>query len=136
MKILATTTVLFVIGFLTLWAQDTRPEKSESRETAAIKKVLVDAYVKGIHIQRDPELVESGFHPKFVMYVLTDDQVIQAPLNMWLDRLKLDGKSNEKVIDYQFGFVDVTGATAVAKMEIHEGSKHIYTDYFFLYHYW
>jgi len=32
--------------------------------------VLGDAYIKGIHIDRDIKLVQAGFHPEFAMSVM------------------------------------------------------------------
>ena len=117
--------VLF-LGPLPLLAQDANDE-------AAVRQVLVDAYVEGLHVNRDLAAVQSGFHPDFVMHVYDDGHLIQAPLAMWLERLQLDGTKNPKPIDYQFDLVDVTGNSAVAKLQIFEDSKHIYTDYFGLY---
>ena len=117
--------VLF-LGPLPLLAQDANDE-------AAVRQVLVDAYVEGLHLNRDLAAVQSGFHPDFVMHVYDDGHLIQAPLAMWLERLQLDGTKNPKPIDYQFDLVDVTGNSAVAKLQIFEDSKHIYTDYFGLY---
>ena len=102
-------------------------------DQAAVRQVLVDAYVQGLHVNRDLAAVERGFHTDFVMHVYDDGHLIQAPLAMWLERLQLDGTKNPKPIDYQFDLVDVTGNSAVAKMQIFEDAKHIYTDYFGLY---
>ena len=117
--------VLF-LGPMPLLAQDANDE-------AAVRQVLVDVYVEGLHVNRDLAAVQSGFHPDFVMHVYDDGHLIQAPLAMWLERLQLDGTKNPKPIDYQFDLVDVTGNSAVAKLQIFEDSKHIYTDYFGLY---
>lgn len=105
----------------------------EGGEEAAVRQVLIDAYVHGLHVNRDITAVTSGFHPDFIMHVYDDGQLIQAPLAMWLERLQLDGATNPKSVDYQFDLVDLTGNAAIAKMEIFEDRRHIYTDYFGLY---
>ena len=130
MRTITLLVIVFVIGSFVLMAQNA---PKENKEIAAIKEVLVQAYVKGVYIHRDKTLVEKGFHPEFVMHVWNNDQVIKASLSMWLDRLKLDGQKHDKAIDYRFDFVDVTGTAAVVKMQIHEDARHIYTDYFSLY---
>ena len=99
----------------------------------AIKDVVTKAYVEGIHTHRDLAAVEAGFHPDFAMHVLHDGQLIKASLEMWLERLALDGTPNPKTIDSKFLAVDVTGDTGTTKLEIHEDGVHIYTDYFGLY---
>ena len=96
---------------------------------------MVHAYIKGILVNRDIELVSSGFHPDFTMQVLDDNQIIKASLDMCLQRLELDERKNENKFEYEFKFkfIDITKNSAVVRMEIFENSKHIYTDYFSLY---
>ncbi len=105
----------------------------QGHDQDAVRKVLVDAYVQGLHVHRDSAAVKRGFHPDFVMHVYADGRLIQAPLAMWLDRLKLDGVKNPKTMSHTFDLVDVTGNSAVAKMHIYEDGRQIYTDYFGLY---
>ncbi len=99
----------------------------------AIRGLLVEAYVEGIFINRDREAVMKGFHPGFVLHVYDGGNLIKAPLELWLGRLQLDGKRNTESIDYTFDLIDITGNSAIAKMQIFENSQHLYTDYFGLY---
>jgi hypothetical protein len=123
---------LVILAFISL--ATVKPQDSlKNEETAAIQAVLVDAYVRGVFIERDEKLVKHGFHPGFTMQVLNGEEMIQASLDMWLDRLKLEGQKNSNKIEHKFKFIDVVGRAAVAKMEIFENSKHLYTDYFSLY---
>lgn len=127
------TTILIISVILGLNSPCAQKAADESVETNAIKQVLVDAYIKGIHVDRDIKLVKAGFHPDFAMHVLNDNQIIKASLDMWLQRLQLNGIKNENRINYEFKFIDVTNNSAIVKMEIYENSKHLYTDYFCLY---
>ena len=95
--------------------------------------MLVETYVEGIYVNRNREAVTQGFHPDFILHVYDDGQLIQAPLELWLGRLQLDGTRNPKSIDYSFDLIDITGNSAVVKMQIYEESHHLYTDYFGLY---
>ncbi len=52
---------------------------------------------------------------------------------MWLNRLQLDRTRNTNRIESIFSLIDFSGNTAIARMEIYENSKHIYTDYMGLY---
>ncbi len=99
----------------------------------AIREMLVEAYVDGIHINRDQEAVMKGFHPDFVLHVYDSGNIIQAPLELWLGRLQLDGTRNPESIEYKFDLIDITGNSAIAKMQIYQNSQHIYTDYFGMY---
>lgn len=108
-------------------AQDASPNE------AAIQEVLETAYVQGLHVLRDEAAVRNGFHPDFMMSVNDGEGVILVPLDMWLERLELDGQRNPKQVEGRFEFVDVTGEAAAAKLQIYEDGEHRYTDYFGLY---
>jgi len=108
-----------------------RPARAEAE--AAVRQVLVDAYVSGVHVDRDPEAVRHGFHPDFVMLVYDDGELVDVSLRAWLDHMGLDDVPNPDTIRHSFRSVDVTGSAASAIMEIYENGTHIYTDYFSLY---
>jgi hypothetical protein len=122
-----------VLLILTVPGAAAQPATTPADEEAAVRKILVEAYVEGIHVNRDIDAVRCGFHPDFVLTVHDDDQVIVVPLQMWIDRLQLDGVRTSHEIDYTFSSVDVAGDAATARMEIYEDGTHIYTDYFGLY---
>jgi hypothetical protein len=118
--------VLYLLCSPLLVAQSTNEE-------GAISEMLVAAYVEGIYVNRDREAVLKGFHPDFVLHVYDGGNLIQAPLEMWLGRLQLDGTRNPDSIDYEIDLIDITGNSAIAKMRIFENSQLLYTDYFGLY---
>ena len=122
--------LLFLLLPVSLLAQ---PHQTHHADEAAIKEVLVAAYVEGVFIHRDAEAVREGFHPDFLMHVYHEGQLIQGSLDMWLERLDLDGTANPKKIDYTIETIDVTGSTAFVKMKLYEDTQQIYTDYFGLY---
>ena len=105
----------------------------QGEDEVAVRELLVETYVEGLLINRDSESVRRGFHPDFLMHVYHDGQVIQASLEMWLERLHLDGTRNPKPVEHSFDLIDITGNSAFVKMQIYEDSQHIYTDYFGLY---
>ena len=121
---------IVVLGFL-LYPPAQFAQQAD--DEAAIKELLVESYVYGIYVNRDEAAVRRGFHPDFVLHVLDDGHLIQAPLDMWLARLQLDGTKNATPFAHKFTSIDVTGNSAVVTMEIFEDSRHIYTDYFGLY---
>ena len=67
------------------------------------------------------------------MHVYGDGQIVQASLDTWIEHLQLDGVKNANRIKSEFNLIDISGNTAVVRMEIYENSKHLYTDYFGLY---
>ena len=109
---------------------------SDSAEDA-IRAVVEEAYVRGIHIDRDPDAIRSGFHESFVMLVRADEGVSKVTRDEWIANIE---KSNATVpdrpktkIDHRFKLVDVTGRAAVVKIEIDRDGTHVFTDYMSLY---
>ena len=110
-----------------------RGQETPYADEEAIKNLIVQAYVNGVFRDRDSLAVRAGFHPDFVMSVQTDDGVIVATLDMWLQRLGLDGTPAVEPVEYEFRSVDVTAGTAVVKLDIYQAEGHVYTDYLGLY---
>lgn len=109
------------------------PEAARTADEAAIRRVIADYYVNAVFVTRDAAAVRTGFHPRFSLFVLDGDSVIVAPLDLWLDRLALDGVRSNKAYHHEVAFVDVAGDAAVVRTELFEDGQHIYTDYFNLY---
>jgi hypothetical protein len=110
--------------------------ESETEE-AAVKKVIEEAYVKGIHIERDIPAIEKGFHPDFDMLIFKNGEIRRFPLADWIGSIKKGKEKNPGPPPYEvtskIPMVDVAGNAAVARVEIFRDSKHIYTDYMSLY---
>jgi hypothetical protein len=107
------------------------------KDKAAVKKTIVEAYVKGIHINRDVDAIKKGFDSEFNMVYLHGDHVHKLPISEWITKIKASKEKNPEPskakITYKFPMVDVTGNAAVAKIEIFKDGKHIYSDYMALY---
>ncbi|MEE9465915.1 MAG: nuclear transport factor 2 family protein [Candidatus Neomarinimicrobiota bacterium] len=126
--------LLAIILISPLWALD---EADVSADAQAIKEVIEAAYVKGIHIDQDPEAIRSGFHPEFNMLVLGDDQIRKISRDAWIERIEA-GKAERGgpptvTTTHKFSLVDVTGHAGVARIEVFKNGKHTYTDYMSLY---
>jgi len=103
----------------------------------AVGKVIVKAYIEGVHMNRDAESMAKGFHPDFIMFVYKKDGILKMTIDEWMDRVE---ELNEKEPDgpdydttYDIEVLDLTGTAAVARIELYRDSKHIYTDYMSLY---
>jgi len=107
------------------------------KDVDAIKAVINDAYVEGVHQRQDLEAVRAGFDPEFRMMVLKDGAVAPVMVDQWMDRveqLKKDDPaawSNPTSVEYLL--IDVTGRSAVAKLNVFKGTDFFSTDYMFLY---
>ena len=109
--------------------------KSGSEE--AIKKVIEKAYIKGIHGNQDENIVKGGFHKKFNMLVLQDNNIDKVNVDEWLKRIEKMKQENPELWDaktnHKFLLIDVKGNAAVAKLDVYKGETHFSTDYMLLY---
>lgn len=106
-------------------------------DKAAIQQVIESAYVKGIHIDGDPEAIRQGFHPEFTMFINRDNKITKVKIEDWIQRI-IEGKKKNpnpapKNVTSKFSLVDYTGNAAVARIELYKDGKHNFTDYMALY---
>jgi hypothetical protein len=105
-------------------------------EVDAVKAVVTSAYVEGVHRKGDPALMRAGFHPDFRMYTLRDGKVGVVSLDEWAERIgrsAQERKGPAPAVEAKFTQVDLTGSTAVARVEVYRDRKHVFTDYLSLY---
>jgi hypothetical protein len=106
-------------------------------EEEAIKKVIEEAYIKGIHGTQNEHTVKSGFHRDFAMLVLQDNEIDKVDVDEWLSRLERMKADNPDLWSaetrHEFRLVDATGYAAVAKLDVYKGDIHFSTDYMLLY---
>jgi hypothetical protein len=109
----------------------------ENAEREAIKQVIEEAYIRGIHGDQDEETVKSGFHHDFAMLVLQDDTIDKVNVDEWLDRIETMKAENPDLwsadTTHDFRLIDVAGYAAVAKIDVYKGAVHFSTDYMLLY---
>lgn len=113
-------------------------------EVKAIKSVVKEYYWKVMYTndeRKDISAIADGFDENFHMYVYYENEVSVRTRDEWMsilqsNRDKAKGKPSNKPKSnnsLEFGFVDVTGQTAAAKLLISSNDKLKYTDYFTLY---
>ena len=109
----------------------------DQKDAAAIKQVIDDAYVEGVHERQDLEAVRAGFDPEFRMMVLKDGAVTPVMVDQWLGRVeelkKADPDSWSQPTSAEYVMIDVTGRSAVVKLNVFKGKDFFSTDYMFLY---
>jgi hypothetical protein len=108
-----------------------------NNQEETIKKVIEEAYITGIHTTQDENLVRKGFHKDFNMLVLKDNTIDKVDIDEWLKRVEKMKKDNLELwknkTTYKFVLVDITGNSAVAKLDVYKGQIHFSTDYMLLY---
>ena len=109
--------------------------KSSDRE--AIRQVIEEAYIRGIHETQDEDLVRAGFHPDFTMLVQQEDRMVKVGLDEWFVRIEeLKQQSPELWAAGavpEFHIIDGTGNAAAVKLDVFRGETHFSTDYMLLY---
>ena len=116
-------------------------EAEIAKEREAIRNIVEMSYIDVLYYGKDIDDLKKGFHPEFNMYVLSGNKIDKRSLEQWMERLKAvrarrsattnsDDKNRYK---HEFKSIDVTGYTAVAKIETFREGKLEYTDYLTLY---
>jgi len=102
----------------------------------AVEKVVRDAYVNGVHVDRDVVAMRRGFHPDFKMLLLRDGELQTWSLDEWTARVEKAAKDTSSArpgIVARFTDVAVVGTAASVRLEIHRAGRHVYTDFLSLY---
>ena len=109
----------------------------QDADEKAIKEVIEEAYIEGIHGSQDEATVRSGFHKDFAMLVLQDGGLEEVGVDEWLARLKKMKADNPTLWSAEtrhvIRLIDVSGYAAVAKLDVYKGETHFSTDYMLLY---
>ncbi len=111
------------------------PAAAAARED--VLKVVTDAYIKGVHIDRDAAAMRRGFHPDFQMLILADGKMSALTIEEWAARVEKTAANpnapKPPAIRYEFPLVDITGSAAVVRVEIWRDGVYTFTDYLSLY---
>jgi hypothetical protein len=112
-------------------------KKCNEEDVMAIKKVIKECYVQGVHMNRDVEALKKGFHPDFTILVKKEGgEMVTVPISKWIEKIK-KWKEKEPELKtkykHKLGMLDVAGNAAVARLDVFKEGKYAYTDYFSLY---
>jgi hypothetical protein len=121
--------LLFIAAVSTAWMI----KSDDQAEINSIKKTIVEAYVDGIFLKGDAELIKKGWHPDCDIVYLKDGKVNKLQAKFWVDRMTKDPKPLDPNVTYKFSDVKVTGYAGIAVVEILTSGRHLYTDYMNLY---
>jgi hypothetical protein len=113
------------------FAQD-KTVSDEDQVKAAIDK----AYVQGIHNGGPVDDIRAGFHPSFVMFAVSNNEVKQTPIEEWITNIEKNrstARTNGAKAAAKFVTVSVVGTSANAQLELYRDNKKIFTDNLLLY---
>jgi hypothetical protein len=122
--------LILVSGFA---QSDVKSEKEN------IKKLILSAYIDGIHNKGEISQIEKGFHPGFNLLILQNNRLEKLPIYNWIESSKERKAQNpipfteEEKMKCEFMNIDVEGTAAVAKIKLSKAGKDIFIDYLSLY---
>ena len=101
---------------------------------AEIKELVEGAYIHGAFNELNPEAMANGFHKDFAIFSTKGEELSRYEIEDWVAGVKKRQSSDEfdpknNVWEHTFAIVDVTGNSAIAKVELSKDGKHVYTDY-------
>ena len=103
----------------------------------AVRRVIEEAYIRGIHETQDEATVRRGFHPDFAMLVLQGDEMIKVGLDEWFERIQVLKAENPDLwraeTICEFLLIDVAADAAAVKLDVYKGETFFSTDYMLLY---
>lgn len=128
-KTLSLLTLLILASFNFVHAQN---------DETTIKAVIQSAYIDGIHNLKNTEQIEKGFHPGFELLIKNKDgQLVKYPIYSWIEstkkRLAENPEGPKTKTTVEFVDIDITGETAMAKIDLFREEQRIFTDYLFMY---
>jgi hypothetical protein len=102
-----------------------------------IQKVIQESYVDGIQNRGNIETIRNGFDPGFDLLGVRDNKLTKLSIGDWIANIEKSMQENpnppEHLTTVKFLNIDVTGISAVAKIELYRQDKLIFTDYLSLY---
>lgn len=106
-------------------------------EIEAVKRVIEESYIKGIHTTQDENLIRNGFHEDFNMLVFQDNSIAKIDIDSWLPRIEKMKRDNPELwsakTTCKFQLVDTAGNSAAVKIDVFKGDLHFSTDNLLLY---
>ena len=110
-------------------------EVDEAR--AEIQSVIETSYINGAFNGLDADAMRAGFHEDFAIFSADGEKIRKYPISTWADGVEkrqtdpqFDAAAN--VWEHEFALIDVTGGSAMAKVELSREGKLVYSDYLLL----
>jgi hypothetical protein len=126
------TTLLFIfLAISTLTFGQTKTDED------AIKAVIENAYIGGIHNGGPIEDIRKGFHPSFKMLSLVNNDISPLSLEDWITRIENGrkqntGKPTTKAVS-EYVSITISGNVATVVLNLLKNEKKIFTDHMILY---
>ena len=117
-----------VIAFTTVYVHDDIAAKTE------VEEVVLKSYIHGAFNELNHEDMAAGFHQDFAIFSADGEKLARYEIEDWINGVKkrkskpeFDAAKNKW--EHKFPVVDITGTSAIVKVELSREGKHVYTDY-------
>lgn len=122
------TLIVFIIAFLATSVQAQSQVEDEIRET------VLNGYVNGAFNALNPEAMGETFHEEFAIFSTDGENLNRYPIANWIQNTAAQKNHPnfdpaDNVWDHSFSSVDVTGNSAMVKLELFHEGNHVFTDY-------
>jgi hypothetical protein len=99
-----------------------------------VEDVVLKSYIHGAFNEMNYKDMKAGFHPDFAIFSADGEELKRYEIEDWVNRTrekqsKADFDPAKNKWDHKFPMIDVTGNSAMVKVELCKDEKHIYTDY-------
>ena len=99
-----------------------------------VEEVVLKSYIHGAFNELNYEDMAAGFHEDFAIFSADGEKLKRYEIEEWVSRTK--ARRNEEGFDaannqweHKFPMLDVTGNSAMVKVELYKDGEHIFTDY-------
>ena len=104
-----------------------------AKEKKAIKNMMEESYLKGVYINKDADAFVKGFASEFKMMWDHDGHLHTYSQGKWAESIRANKAKDPKPSKIKYTckvpMIDITVGVGVAKVEIYQEGKKIYTDY-------
>ena len=124
---------LFFLGIFCTLANTYNPGEL-AIDRSNVEETVLNAYIHGAFNELNPEAMADGFHPDFAIFSANGESINKYPIDKWVKSVasrksKDDFDPSKNVWKHNFDIVDITGGSAVVKVELSKDGTHVYTDY-------
>jgi len=133
MKKLLGTSIVLIAVLATALVFISASDRSEENKSA-IEETVLKAYIHGAFNELNPDAMSEGFHPDFAIFSADGENISKYPIATWVEGVRkrksqADFDPGKNKWDHNFAIVDMTGGSAVVKVELSKDGTHVYTDY-------
>lgn len=126
--------IILIIASLPMLAFTTKYLSEKETTESEVKEVVLKSYVNGAFNELDHVSMANGFHKDFAIFSADGESLSRYEIEDWVSGVQ-KRKSNpdfdpaKNKWEHKFPLVDVTGNSAIVKVELTRNGKHVYTDY-------